>query len=611
MSGQKPNTAEISITRVAELFLEERRNGDTPRIEGYLRAFPHLAEEIQELFPTLELLDVTFTKREVKKDDRIAGCLIENEIGRGAMGVVYRAKHETSKRIVAIKVIPLNPVVENDRWQRFEMERIALARLDHPHIVPVISHGNNKQYAYLVLQLIDGLNIAQLLKGEGDFKLKYFLEDMVTNWCSLAKMAINVAGGLQHAHDQGMVHRDIKPANLLLDRAGKVWISDFGLAKVWDVTNSLSQTGDIIGTPLYMAPEQSKGVCDARSDVYSLGLTLYEIACGKKAWARQAATKPTERRLPTSLPDLATVNPDVPPELAKIIMRACEFSPADRYQSANELKVVLQRFLAGATPSDRRTKPRLPDRLYRQMLAQHRRKTITLGGACALSAFAFSLYFLTRAAPEPAPAPTPITVTPASVDNTIAGVSLVDRLAASEDEQVVDIVADIFRESVQTQSSDKYAQEAKQNLLNRIDRISDRFKNKELGTKDLDQFLKEYRKTSLATATRLMHITPVLINSRLRPQEKQWAFQLLQSFGLAIVNRGVEQDDAKNFINGLIRNRFNSIEEGAKVRIPDAELRSWFGQLHTWMSKMPPQAFQRHGDIPPELDDLLNRNFGQ
>ena len=360
---------DVTFSSVTELFLSEVRKGVSPSIQDFARAFPHLSELIYKQFPSLLLLESTLRKPKQWGNELpetlLGECKIEKEIGRGAMGTVYRAQQNQMGRVVAVKVIPLQHSLTKNLAERFELERHAMARLDHPNIVPVYSYGSDERYAFLIMKLIDGFSLDQLLDEKSNFRYQVILSSYRSNWQSFASLGAQVASGLQHAHDQGLVHRDIKPANLLIDNQQKVWITDFGLAKMYDYALSLSRTGEAIGTPRYMAPEQLRGVCDPRSDVYSLGITLYELASGCKAWESESIEALSLRRNTLSLKDVRSINPEVPEAISKIIMKACEFDPEQRYQSAREMQFVLERYVEGCGQADRRGPNRASNEVYR------------------------------------------------------------------------------------------------------------------------------------------------------------------------------------------------------------------------------------------------------
>ncbi|MCA9086506.1 MAG: serine/threonine protein kinase, partial [Planctomycetaceae bacterium] len=170
----------------------------------------------------------------------------------------------------------------------------------------------------------------------------------------IARLGAEVASALAHAHEKQTIHRDIKPGNLLLDEDGKIWVADFGVAKIRDDDSNLSRTGDLIGTPRFMAPEQLRGCYDERSDIYSLGVTLYEMVSGSRAFDALSTAQLIKVRVDAELPELSEKAPWVPKPLAEVIMKACSFRPEDRHQSASELQLVLNRFAHGQKTGDRR-----------------------------------------------------------------------------------------------------------------------------------------------------------------------------------------------------------------------------------------------------------------
>ena len=226
-----------------------------------------------------------------------------------------------------------------------------MAKLEHPNIVPVHGYTKLGKHAFLIMKLIEGFSFDRILSGECGYKGTVLLHTLRNDFGYFASVARDVASALAHAHASGLVHRDIKPSNLMLDLDGKVWITDFGLAKMQDFSQSLSRTGDVIGTPRYMAPEQLRGSCDARSDIYSFGLTLYEIATGCPA--RESLQPAVET---DSIRNELNERVDEFPEtLLNVIEKASAFSPDERFQSAEELTVVLERFLHGLKPDRRKS----------------------------------------------------------------------------------------------------------------------------------------------------------------------------------------------------------------------------------------------------------------
>ncbi|MEZ6124278.1 MAG: serine/threonine-protein kinase [Planctomycetaceae bacterium] len=319
----------------------------------------------------------------------LAGYRVLAEIGKGGMGVVFRAKHASLSRDLAIKIL-MNRKGRSDLSERFRREAEAVSKLNHSNIVPVFDFGEQAGVQYLVMPLIDGVSLDQVLESyrhnrsaQTDTKPIAGSDTSVTNrtrptadssaapaklpglvgqdadFQEIARLGADVASALAHAHENKTIHRDIKPGNLILDRKGKVWITDFGLAKIRDDNSDLSRTGDIIGTPRFMAPEQMRGLCDERSDIYSLGVTLYEMASGIRAWDSLSQGQLLKVRATAELPELSEHAPFVPKPLADIIMNACSFRPEDRYQTAQELQIVLNRFAHGQATGDRRRRPRV------------------------------------------------------------------------------------------------------------------------------------------------------------------------------------------------------------------------------------------------------------
>ncbi len=214
---------------------------------------------------------------------------------------------------------------------------------------------------------VDGTSLDHLLLERWDGKsceasaVTHENEFIASDFQLIARMGADVAAALEHAHARGTIHRDIKPANLILDKTGKIWVRDFGLAKLCDDDSDISHTGDLIGTPRYMAPEQLRGHADERSDVYSLGVTLYELASGSRAWDNANHCELLKSRSVFELPNVEEINTSIPDTLARIIMRACAHDPEDRYQTAGELQHVLNQFAHGEVVCDRRLRPRVAE----------------------------------------------------------------------------------------------------------------------------------------------------------------------------------------------------------------------------------------------------------
>lgn len=277
--------------------------------------------------------------------DRLGDFRIVEEIGRGGFGVVYRAEQVSLERPVALKVLYQHRVHTADEVARFEREARAAARLDHPGIVSVFAWGQDGGDFFIAQKLVgEGLTVADqlaVLKEAGEPPKGYFRR--VARWLAM------VGEALQHAHERGIVHRDIKPSNILLDENDRPFLGDFGLAKVEDGLE-LSRTGDFAGSPFYMSPEQAdsrRGEVDHRSDIYALGVTLYELLTQTPPFQGQSSHE-IIRRILTEDPKRPTkINPRVPADLETICLKAMEKGRVHRYQSAEAFAHDLQCFLDG------------------------------------------------------------------------------------------------------------------------------------------------------------------------------------------------------------------------------------------------------------------------
>jgi len=261
-------------------------------------------------------------------------------IGQGGMGVVYRARHRNLDRLVAVKVLDSGLRDNSAFAERFAREARTMAQLDHPNIVSVYDFGHRDDLYYLIMELVDGVNLRQAMEA-GDLKPQEALA-MVPHICE----------ALQYAHDQGVVHRDIKPENILIDRNGSIKIADFGLAKLAGGKGGrrLTLTNQIMGTPNYMAPEQIEhpGEVDHRADIFALGVVFYELLTGEL---------PVGRFPPPS----KKVQVDV--RLDEVVLRTLEKEPDLRYQQASELGSAVEAIatgedLAADLPKQSRSRPR-------------------------------------------------------------------------------------------------------------------------------------------------------------------------------------------------------------------------------------------------------------
>ena len=280
---------------------------------------------------------------------------ILEEIGRGGMGVVYRARQRTLDRIVALKVLPLASLADSHQLTRFHNEARAAATLQHPHIVPVYSVGEERGVHYYAMQYIAGPTLAQMLeqlradefpnaadsereaapqKGGIATAIINDRRSSPATYCrSVAGWAWQVADALSNAHQHGILHRDIKPGNLLLDETGNIWITDFGLARL-ELGTTITSAGAVVGTLRYMSPEQAAGnssIVDHRTDIYSLGVTLYEALTLQPAHAGNSRGELLQRIATSISPNPRSIDATIPVDLETIVLKAMQKEPGDRY----------------------------------------------------------------------------------------------------------------------------------------------------------------------------------------------------------------------------------------------------------------------------------------
>lgn len=382
------------LSAAIDAYLKQCELGQPPEAETFVSAYPEIAGELRQCLMGLAFLQdaarsIESSSAGIAQSLAIDGALSEplgdfrliREIGRGGMGVVYEAEQLSLSRRVAVKILPFAAMLDPRHLQRFKNEALAAASLKHPNIVSVYSVGCERGVHYYAMEYIEGLSLAEVIAamqppappeecshhaprdemhlaerdaytGAADTSPAAILSTLRTTrprdyFRRVAEFAIQVAEALDHAHQMGIVHRDIKPSNLLLDAQGKLWITDFGLARI-ESDATLTMTGDLIGTLRYMSPEQAEGnspILDHRTDIYSLGVTLYELLTLCPAFPAEdrhtllrhiASDDPSAPR---------TLNPAIPIDLETIVRTSIEKNAHDRYASARELVADLRRYL--------------------------------------------------------------------------------------------------------------------------------------------------------------------------------------------------------------------------------------------------------------------------
>ena len=394
-----------AVEEVTEAFIAAMRAGRRPSVSDYIRRHPAIAEQLSEVLPAIALLEQHAATCQIRSgaqqrsplasEQEIGEFTIIREIGRGGMGVVYEAMQKSLGRHVALKVLSLPTLLNAKHLERFRFEARAAARLQHQHIVPVFGVGELDGLHYYAMQFIHGNSLHEVLyalrqsnrpsSGNGDHVRPGELTNAVVRsllptapqqpsseyesrpvstirksrefYRNVAKIGLQAAEALAYAHGEGVLHRDIKPSNLLIDANGNVWVTDFGLAKT-EGTEDLTETGDFVGTLRYMAPERLEGVLDRRSDLYSLGATLYEIVTLQTFFETNSHARLVDQILHESPPAPSKMERSIPEDLETIILKAIAKEPAARYRTADEMVEDLRRFLADRPILSRRPSAR-------------------------------------------------------------------------------------------------------------------------------------------------------------------------------------------------------------------------------------------------------------
>jgi eukaryotic-like serine/threonine-protein kinase len=340
---------QLPIDLVVDEYYARRRFGDRPTHAEYLETFGRQHPELEERFRAIdeEVASARAPSPALPANDGLPlGASVQyfgdyellERLGKGGMGVVYKARQVSLKRLVALKMILAGQLADEQDIARFHVEAEAAANLDHPGIVRIFEIGQHQGQHYFSMGYVDGESLDARLKASP------------LPPCEAAQLMEQVARAVAYAHAQGVIHRDLKPANILVDKNHRPHVTDFGLAKRVQGDSSLTATGVVLGTPSYMPPEQAAGRIEQineQSDVYSLGATLYALLVGRPPF--QAATSLEtliQVREQESMP-LRQLNPKLPGDLETVCAKCLEKDPRQRYNSAHELGEELRRFLSG------------------------------------------------------------------------------------------------------------------------------------------------------------------------------------------------------------------------------------------------------------------------
>jgi serine/threonine protein kinase len=256
---------------------------------------------------------------------------IKQKVGEGSMGVVYQAYDPQIDRLVALKVLRPDRATNKDIVQRFIKEPIAIGRLSHPNIVAVYDVGHDQDTVFIAMEFLEGKPLHKVIQEE------------IPGLRTIINIGIQVAGALDYAHQKGIIHRDIKPANIIVQADGSIKLTDFGIAHIEDYTGTMTGAGDILGSPAYMSPEQVTGrPVDGRSDLYSLGVILYEMCCGKRPFRANNLAALTMTIIKDNPTEPSTIDPAIPKALSQVIMKCLSKQPEERFQTGGELADALK-----------------------------------------------------------------------------------------------------------------------------------------------------------------------------------------------------------------------------------------------------------------------------
>jgi serine/threonine protein kinase len=407
MSSLTASFEDPRLLEAVQEYLEALEGGRRPSRRDFLARHAEVADELAACLDGLALVHSAVSALRgpeplgVVEGERLPASplgdyRIVREIGRGGMGIVYEALQLSLGRPVALKVLPFAAALDRQHLQRFHNEAQAAARLHHPNIVPVYAVGCERGVHYYAMQLIEGQSLAALigeLRNDRDRGRPGGATPAVAGLSTqrsgdppgffrvVAHLAVQAAEALEHAHRMGVVHRDVKPANLLLDRHDNLWVTDFGLAQ-FQARTGLTRTGDLVGTLRYMSPEQARSqavVLDQRTDVYSLGATLYELLTLEPAFAGSDPNDLLRRIVEEEPRPPCSLDRSIPVELETIVLKAMAKVPGERYATARELADDLERWL-----KDEPIRARRPTLREKVVKWARRHRSVTVSAAILL-----------------------------------------------------------------------------------------------------------------------------------------------------------------------------------------------------------------------------------
>ncbi len=345
----EPDDAGDPLGELYAEYVDRLNRGESIDPDEILAAHPEEAPELLEMLESFIGPEADWHP----PPTQFADYSLARRIGRGGMGVVYDAWQHSMNRRVALKVLPAAVAADPRASARFMREAQTAGQLNHPNIVHVHGLGIEESTPYYAMEYVEGETLARILAGikkvEPEADTPFGARDGIDYFGRLARAFVGVAEGLHHAHSKGVVHRDIKPSNLILDPEGRLRVLDFGLAR-FEGHQSLTVSGDFLGTPLYMSPEQARrtkiGV-DHRTDVYSLGATMYEAVCGRPPFVGRDHADTVTQIIERDPVEPVKINPRVPRDLETIVLKCLRKDPGERYRTAGALAQDVARFVKG------------------------------------------------------------------------------------------------------------------------------------------------------------------------------------------------------------------------------------------------------------------------
>lgn len=301
-------------------------------------------------------------------------------LGEGGMAAVYKAFQPSMERFVAVKVLPRKFAESPEFISRFQREAILLAQLQHPHILPVFDYGQVDGYSYIVMPFLQNGTLAELCAARR------------RTMPEIQQIMTQLGSALGYAHVRGMIHRDVKPSNVLIDEQGNCLLTDFGLARMVEMSSAnLTSAGAIMGTPAYMSPEQGKGAAvDGRSDLYSLGIIFYEMLTGQVPYRDDYPMGVIIKHIRDPLPPARDLVPTLSDAIERVVIKSLAKDPNDRYQTANDFIQAVQNAVSvNNTPSGKTVSSAL-DSVYDRLIVKKKARQTDSGTSSKISDPAFS-----------------------------------------------------------------------------------------------------------------------------------------------------------------------------------------------------------------------------